>query len=101
MFESKPFRLIQTAVERQTKESDTRAIINRSLREGLKAMTINAAWQIQMEDKIGSLEKNKLADLIPSLRSPHRNLASTEKESFSATEMNQLSTSLTWFARTG
>jgi len=65
MFESKPFRLIQTAVERQTKEGDTLGYNQHiSLHEGLEAMTINAAWQIHMEDKIGSLEKNKLADFI-------------------------------------
>ncbi len=65
MFESKPFRLIQTAAERKTDEGK---IINANekidVMEAIKALTINAAWQINMEDKIGSLEKNKYADFI-------------------------------------
>ncbi len=65
MFESKPFRLIQTAVERKTKEGDTIGFHNRiSVYEGLKAMTINAAWQIKMETQIGSLKKGKYADFV-------------------------------------
>ena len=65
MFESKPFRLIQTAVERQTKEGDTLGYNQRiNVLDGIKSMTINAAWQIHMEDKIGSLEKGKYADFI-------------------------------------
>ena len=65
MFESKPFHLIQTAILRQTKEGDTLGGHQRiTLLEGLKAMTINAAWQLHMEDKIGSLKKGKYADFI-------------------------------------
>jgi predicted amidohydrolase YtcJ len=65
MFESNPLRLIQTAVERQTKEGDTLGFNQRiSTLNALKAMTINAAWQIHMEDKIGSLKKGKYADFI-------------------------------------
>ncbi len=65
MFESKPFRLIQTAVERKT---DTGRIIaadeSVSLLDAIKMLTIDAAWQIDMENKIGSLEKGKYADFI-------------------------------------
>ncbi|VAV84457.1 twin-arginine translocation signal domain protein [hydrothermal vent metagenome] len=65
MFESNPLRLIQTAVERQTKEGDTLGFNQRiSTLNALKAMTINAAWQIHMEDKIGSLKKGKYADFV-------------------------------------
>ena len=65
MFESKPFRLIQTAIERQTTSGDTIAYDQKiELLAALKAMTIDAAWQIHMEDKIGSLEKGKYADFI-------------------------------------
>ncbi len=32
--------------------------------EGLKALTINAAWQMFMEEKVGTLEVGKLADLV-------------------------------------
>lgn len=65
MFESQPFRLIQTAVERKTKDGqllgDSEKI---SVIDAIKALTINAAWQINMEDKLGSLEKGKYADFI-------------------------------------
>jgi len=65
MFESKPFRLIQTAIERTTKEGDTLGYNQRiNILNGIKSMTINAAWQIHMEDKIGSLKKGKYADFI-------------------------------------
>jgi len=65
MFESKPFRLIQTAVERETKEGDTLGFNQRiSVLNGIKAMTINAAWQINMEAKLGSLKKGKYADFV-------------------------------------
>lgn len=65
MFESKPFRLIQTAVERHTKSGDSIAVAQKiTLLEALQAMTIDAAWQINMEDKIGSLKKGKYADFI-------------------------------------
>jgi predicted amidohydrolase YtcJ len=65
MFESNPLRLIQTAVERQTKEGDTLGFNQRiSSLNAIKAMTINAAWQIHMEDKIGSLKKGKYADFV-------------------------------------
>ncbi|WP_457615669.1 amidohydrolase [Lutibacter sp.] len=65
MFESNPFRLMQTSIERQTKEGDTIGLSYQiSLLNALKAMTIHAAWQIHMEDKIGSLKKGKYADFI-------------------------------------
>lgn len=72
MFESHPFRLIQTAVERKTV---TGGAINEQekigLTEAIKSMTINAAWQINMEDKIGSLEKGKYADFIIVDKNPY------------------------------
>jgi predicted amidohydrolase YtcJ len=65
MFESNPLRLIQTAVERQTKEGDTLGFNQKiSILNAIKAMTINAAWQIHMEDKIGSLKEGKYADFV-------------------------------------
>jgi len=78
MFPSEPLSLIQTAVTRQTTEDDTigqRHAI--SVLDGLKAMTINAAWQIKMEDKLGTIEVGKYADFIvldqnPLLVDPHR-----------------------------
>ncbi len=35
-----------------------------SLEQALEGVTISAAWQIRMEDKIGSLETGKYADLV-------------------------------------
>jgi predicted amidohydrolase YtcJ len=32
--------------------------------EALRAVTIDAAWQVFMDDEIGSLEPGKLADMI-------------------------------------
>ncbi len=65
MFESQPFRLLQSAVERKTKEGNIIGEAERiDLLAALKAVTINAAWQINMEDKLGSLEVNKYADFV-------------------------------------
>ncbi len=65
MFNSNPFKLIQTAVERKTLTGDILGK-NESITtlEAIKSLTINAAWQINMENKIGSLEKGKYADFI-------------------------------------
>jgi len=65
MFESKPFRLIQTAVERKTSRDNSIAENEKiTVIDALKAMTINAAYSINMEDKIGSLKVGKYADFI-------------------------------------
>ncbi|OUS02544.1 hypothetical protein A9Q86_03305 [Flavobacteriales bacterium 33_180_T64] len=65
MFESNPFKLIQTAVERKTILGDILGDNqNITVIEAIKALTINAAWQINMEHKIGSLEKGKYADFV-------------------------------------
>ena len=34
------------------------------LEQAIRAATINVAWQIRMEDKLGSLEVGKYADLV-------------------------------------
>ncbi len=65
MFESQPFRLIQTAVERKTKAGMPLGEREKiELLDAIKALTIHAAWQINVEDKLGSLEKGKYADFI-------------------------------------
>jgi predicted amidohydrolase YtcJ len=65
MFESNPFRLIQTAVERKTTSGRILGAAEKiKVLEALKAMTINAAWQIHKEDQIGTLEPGKYADFI-------------------------------------
>ena len=41
-----------------------------TVEEAIKAITIDAAWQLGMDDKIGSIEKGKLADLVILEESP-------------------------------
>ncbi len=61
-----PFRAIRTAVTRKTRDAgevlgaDERITIA----EALKAMTINAAWQMFEEKERGSLAVGKFADLV-------------------------------------
>ncbi|MFT5451745.1 MAG: putative amidohydrolase YtcJ [Enterobacterales bacterium] len=65
MFESKPFRLIQTAIERKTSAGNVISPEQRiTLFDAIKAMTLDAAYFINMENKIGSLKEGKYADFI-------------------------------------
>lgn len=41
-----------------------------SVEQAIRAMTIDAAWQLRMEDKIGSLEVGKYADLVVLEKNP-------------------------------
>lgn len=65
MYPEEPFSLLQTAVTRKTREGEVigpnEAI---SVMDGLRALTVYAAWQLNMEKKIGSIEPGKYADLI-------------------------------------
>lgn len=71
MFESNPFSLISTAITRKTGGGLTLgAQEGIALTEALKSMTINAAWQIGFEDKLGSIKSGKYADLIILDRNP-------------------------------
>lgn len=64
MYPAEPFRLMRTAVTRKTRDGEIiggdQAI---AIEDAIKAVTIDAAWQMFMEDKVGSLEAGKLADL--------------------------------------
>jgi predicted amidohydrolase YtcJ len=65
MFKSKPLSLLHTAVNRRTRDGKTINTKNKiSVMSGLKALTINAAWQIKMENKIGSIKPGKYADFV-------------------------------------
>ena len=65
MFESDPLSLIHTAVNRKTRAGNTLGEQNQiPVLEALKAMTINGAFQIKMEDKIGSIKVGKYADFV-------------------------------------
>ncbi|MDP6980794.1 MAG: amidohydrolase [Myxococcota bacterium] len=60
-----PMLLVWTAVNRRSTSGD---IIGPNERispiDALRAITIDAAWQINREDELGSLEAGKLADLV-------------------------------------
>jgi hypothetical protein len=72
MFPAKPFRLMQTAIDRETssgrKLNAAQAI---DVREALRAMTINGAYQLRIEAYAGSLEPGKWADLQIVDRNPY------------------------------
>lgn len=60
-----PMRVMWSAVTRQTRAGKILGPDERIDRwESLKALTINAAWQIREEDQKGTLEAGKLADLV-------------------------------------
>lgn len=65
MFLSDPLSLLATSVQRTTEQGDTlgydQAI---SILQALKGLTIHAAWQLKMEDKIGSIKEGKYADFV-------------------------------------
>lgn len=64
-FYPNPLSLMSTSVNRTTESGN---LINGSERvsvwQALKSMTIDAAWQLHMEDKLGSIEKGKYADMV-------------------------------------
>jgi predicted amidohydrolase YtcJ len=64
-YEADPLSLASTAVNRQTEAgSKINAKEGISVWEALKSITIHVAWQLHMEDKLGSIEKGKYADLV-------------------------------------
>lgn len=64
-FYPNPLLLASTSVNRMTESGH---LINGkervSVYQALKSMTIDAAWQLHMEQKLGSIEKGKYADLV-------------------------------------
>jgi predicted amidohydrolase YtcJ len=79
MYEEDPLSLVQTAVTRKTREGIAIGLNERiSVMAGLKSLTIDSAWQLHMENKIGSLEPGKYADLVildkNPLQVPHEKL---------------------------
>ena len=58
-------RLVWSAVNRRTQSGDILGPLERiSPYDALKMITINAAWQIREDDKKGSIEPGKNADLV-------------------------------------
>jgi predicted amidohydrolase YtcJ len=65
MYPAEPLKLVKTAVSRKTRRGAVIAAGQAvTIQEALKAVTINAAWQVFMEDRIGSLAPGKWADLV-------------------------------------
>ncbi|MCP9769039.1 amidohydrolase [Lacihabitans sp. LS3-19] len=75
-----PLSLISTSVNRTTESGTLIGPAERvSVWQALKSMTIDAAWQMHMEDKLGSIEKGKYADFVildkNPLKVPSQNLS--------------------------
>ena len=65
MYPAEPLRLMRTAITRKTRNSELIAVDQAvKIEDAIKMVTINAAWQMSMEERIGSLEVGKLADLV-------------------------------------
>ena len=72
MFESHPLSLIHTAVNRKTRDGKSIGPHNGvTVESALKAMTIHSAWQIKMDDKIGSIKVGKYADFVILAENPY------------------------------
>ena len=61
-----PFRAMRTARARSARTGETVIAPDQALSpiEALRAMTIDAAWQLQLEEETGSLAVGKSADLV-------------------------------------
>ena len=71
MFPAQPFSLMQTAISRRSRTGTVIGAAEALTREqALRSMTINAAWQLGMENEIGSLAVGKQADLVVLDRNP-------------------------------
>ncbi len=65
MFPSTPLQMIKTAVMRRSREGDPVAQKQGiSVEQGLRAMTINPAWQVHEDHNTGSIAVGKFADLV-------------------------------------
>ncbi len=71
MYPPGPLGLVQTAVTRRTRRGEQlgpgEAI---SLEQALRAVTIDAAWQLRIDDEVGSLAPGKRADLTVLAQDP-------------------------------
>jgi predicted amidohydrolase YtcJ len=71
MYPPEPFRLMKTAVTRATRTGETIAPQEAiTAEQALRAITLDAAWQLFAEDRIGSIEPGKLADFTVVDRNP-------------------------------
>ncbi|MEQ9362957.1 MAG: amidohydrolase family protein [Leptospirales bacterium] len=71
MYPEVPLSLLATAVNRTTRSGALIGADERvDPRAGLAALTTHAAWQLHMNDKIGSIETGKFADFVILDRNP-------------------------------
>ena len=72
MAPAKPMQLVWAAVNRNTAEGPVAGPQHRvALDDALKAITIEAAYSIQMEKRVGSIEVGKDANLTVLMQSPY------------------------------
>ncbi len=65
MYPAEPLKLMRTAVTRKTRNNEIIGANHAvTVEDAIKMVTINPAWQMFMEKRIGSLEVGKLADLV-------------------------------------
>ena len=70
-----PLRYLMNAVTRVPQQNDGKVLGPRqriSVDDALQAMTLDAAYQVFLDDRVGSLEVGKYADLIVLDRNPRR-----------------------------
>lgn len=71
MYPADPLSLVRTAVTRRTRHGDVLAGHHAiDVRAALRAVTIDAAWQLGTDDETGSIEVGKRADLTVLGRDP-------------------------------
>ncbi|HSP55677.1 MAG TPA: amidohydrolase, partial [Dehalococcoidia bacterium] len=71
MYPPEPLRLMRTVVTRQTRTGEKlRASEAITAHEALRAVTIDAAWQLFAEERCGSIEVGKYADFAVLERNP-------------------------------
>ena len=72
MYPPEPLRLVRTAVTRKSRQGEPIAPGEAiPLEAALRAVTIDAAWQLFAEERVGSLSPGKLADLTVLDRDPY------------------------------
>jgi len=71
MYPPNPLLAVQTAVSRKTLNGRPLGINQAiDIKDALRAITINAAWQLFEEENIGSIEVGKQADLVVLAQDP-------------------------------
>jgi predicted amidohydrolase YtcJ len=90
MYPPEPFRLMRTAVTRRAR-GGARIAPDQAIdaEQALRAVTLDAAWQLFADHRIGSLEAGKHADLTIVDRNPLE---------VDADDLDQIAVTQTWIA---